>query len=415
MTAIADRQPALAYLVSRYPAVSHTFILREVQRLRALGHRIETASVNPPDRASAQMDEVERREADATYCLKRDGVNGALRALAWCLLHAPARLLRALQLGWTLGRGPRGLAYAVEAAMVARWMQKQGLKHLHVHFGNNGASVGVLVKALLDCHLSCTIHGPDEFDDVPGQHLRRKMEAADAVVCISQFARSQLMRISPPAHWDKFRICRLGVDTAQFRYTDPRSSAARLRLLCVGRLAPAKGQALLIQACARLRDAGVDFQLDLVGDGPDRDRIADAISRHGLSDRVQMRGAMTQQDVREAMAAADVFVLPSLAEGIPVVLMEAMSSGLPCVSTPVNGIPELIGHGRTGLLATPGDVDSLVECLHQLAADDALRLRLARAARVEVEGRYDLARNTSALSSLFCAFPHAPAPMLTTA
>jgi colanic acid/amylovoran biosynthesis glycosyltransferase len=411
-----DRKLPLAYLVSRYPAVSHTFILREVQRLRALGHRIETASVNPPDRSSAQMDEAERHEAAATYCLKQDGIPGAARALAWCLLSSPVRLLRGLRLGWSLGRGPRGLAYAVEAVMIARWMQLQGLGHLHVHFGNAGASVGLLVKALIDCHLSCTIHGPDEFDDVPGQQLRWKLEAADAVVCISQFARSQLMRIGSPAHWDKLSLCRLGVDLSQFRYADPLPAAGRrLRLLCVGRLTPAKGQVLLVQACARLLRYGIDFELELVGDGPDRERIEAAIAAAGLQQRILLLGALTQQGVRKAMSAADLFVLPSLAEGIPVVLMEAMSSGLPCVSTPVNGIPELIAHGRNGLLAIPGDVDSLADCLRQLASDDALRLRLARAARAEVESRYDIERNTRALSALFCAFPQAPAAALAAA
>ena len=202
----------LAYLVSRYPAISHTFILREVARLRELGHVIHTASINPPDRPLAGMDPVERGEAEATYFVKADGARGALSALAYWALRAPARLAAMLREGWALGRGSKGLAYAVEAAMVARWMQRQSLAHLHVHFGNAGASVGVLVKSLTGCHLSYTIHGPDEFDDVPGQQLARKMRAADAVVCISQFACGQLMRISDPHDWAKFQVVRLGVD-----------------------------------------------------------------------------------------------------------------------------------------------------------------------------------------------------------
>lgn len=399
------QSPALAYLVSRYPAVSHTFILREISELRSLGHKIHTASINPPDRALAKMDEAERAEALATYCVKTDGARGAVAALAHWTLHAPARLMKTLLLGARLGLGAKGLAYAVEAAMVAHWMKRNELAHLHVHFGNAGASVGVLVKSLCDCHLSYTIHGPDEFDDVPGQQLALKMAAADAVVCISQFARSQLMRISDPKDWRKFSVCRLGVDPLQFNYVPPTLDRKRLNMLCVGRLTPAKGQVLLVQACAKLRDAGVDFSMTLVGEGPDRARIEASIASHGLHDRVTLTGALTQDGVRRALAHADVFVLPSLAEGIPVVLMEAMSSGVPCVSTPVNGIPELIEHGRTGLLATPGDVDSLVSQLLHLSQQEHSRTALAHAARDKIDSHFHLASNVRQLSAVFAGFP----------
>lgn len=398
----------LAYLVSRYPAISHTFILREIQGLRRLGHTIRTASINSPDRPRAAMDEVEGQECDATYFVKGDGVTGALRALTGWLMRDPVRALSVLYEGGRL-RGLRGLAYAVEAVMVAEWMRREGLAHLHVHFGNAGATVGMLVKALTGCHLSLTIHGPDEFDDVPGQFLARKMRAADVVVCISQFARGQLMRISAPEDWPKFRLCRLGVNPAQFDFVPPvNREGAPVALLCVGRLTPAKGQVLLVQACARLRDAGVPFRLTMVGEGPDRVRVEAEITRQGLGAQVRLTGALPQDGVRRELAAADVFVLPSLAEGIPVVLMEAMSSGVPCVSTPVNGIPELIEHGRTGLLATPGDVDSLTGQLQLLAADPALRRAMACAAREKVETDFDLERNVARLSAIFAAFPKAP-------
>ena len=396
--------PPLAYLVSRYPAVSHTFILREIERLRALGHEIHTASINPPDRALAAMDAPERAEAEATYGVKAHGAAGALAALAFWGLRSPLRLAAMLREGWSLGRGPRGLAYAVEAAMVARWMQSRALQHLHVHFGNAGATVGVLVKALTGCHLSYTIHGPDEFDDVPGQQLPRKMRAADAVVCISQFARSQLMRISDPRDWDKFQVVRLGVDPLRFDYRPPVADDGPVRLLCVGRLTPAKGQVLLVRACARLRDAGAPFHLTLVGDGPDRARIESAIAEHRLGEHITLTGSLTQAGVRAELARAQVFVLPSFAEGIPVVLMEAMSSGVPCVSTPVNGIPELIEHGRSGLLATPGDVDSLTAQLRRLIDEPALRAAIAPAARERVQERFDLSRNVRQLGHVFATF-----------
>ncbi len=396
--------PPMAYLVSRYPAISHTFILREIQGLRALGHRIVTASINPPDRSIEAMEAYERQEAGNTFFVKAQGWGGALSALLYWCVRSPARLYQALCLGLGLGKGGSwfyGLAYVAEAALVARWMQRQGARRLHVHFGNASATVGILVKQLNPCHLSYTIHGPDEFDDVPGQHLALKMAQADDVVCISQFAKGQLMRISHPAHWAKLQVCRLGVDPAQFTYAERAADTATVKLLCVGRLSSAKAQILLVQACAKLRDEGLAFTLTLVGDGPDRARIEHAIAESGLGERIHLTGSLNQVAVRAYFARADIFVLPSLAEGIPVVLMEAMSSGVPCISTPVNGIPELIQHERTGLLATPGDVDSLTTQLRRLIQGPALRQSLAEAAHAKVLADFDLNRNVAQLARSF--------------
>jgi glycosyltransferase involved in cell wall biosynthesis len=238
------------------------------------------------------------------------------------------------------------------------------------------------------------------------------MRQADQVVCISQFAKGQLMRISHPDDWAKLQVCRLGVDPAQFSFraspalpaASATSKSSRARLLCVGRLSSAKAQMLLVQACARLRDEGLDFSLTLVGDGPDRSRIAQAVSSLALSDRIELTGSLNQQAVRAQLAQADIFVLPSLAEGIPVVLMEAMSSGVPCVSTPVNGIPELISHNQTGLLATPGDLDSLATQLRRLIQTPNLRSSLAHAAHAKVLADFDLPRNVAQLSRIFSGF-----------
>ncbi len=396
----------LAYLVSRYPAISHTFILREIAHLRTLGHTIHTASINAPDRKLNAMDVTERRESERTYCVKQHGVWGAVGALIYWALRTPLELVKTITISRKFGI-LKGLAYTVEAAMVARWMQRQSLAHLHVHFGNAGASVGVLVKQLTSCHLSYTIHGPDEFDDVIGQQLAFKMQAADKVVCISQFARSQLMRISSPTDWPKFTVCRLGVDASLFKAEPHRTESRVPQLVSVGRLTPAKGQVLLVQACAQLRDSGVPFHLTMVGDGPDRSRVEAVIAQHKLQPQVTLTGSLTQEGVRQTLAEADVFVLPSLAEGIPVVLMEAMASYVPCISTPVNGIPELIEHGITGLLATPGDVISLVQQLTALCTQPEMRRDIALAAYAKVTSHFDLLTNVRALGRVFSEFPRA--------
>lgn len=404
----AGRRGAVAYLVSRYPAVSHTFILREVQGLRALGLRVEVASVNAPDRLPERMSDGEREEAATTYGLKRHGLRGALAALVWAAATRPLALLRTLREAIGLGRGAKriyALAYAVEAVMVTRWMSRRDLRHLHVHFGNEAAAVGMLAKTLGGVGLSLTIHGPDEFDDVPGQRLRQKVEAADRVVCISQFGRSQLMRLTSPAQWAKLQLCRLGVDPARFVPRTAVRVAGPVRLLSVGRLAPAKGQMLLVQACAQLASEGLGFELRLVGEGPDRERLEHAVQHHGLSHCVRFAGALNQAEVRAELACADAFVLPSLAEGIPVVLMEAMASGVPCVTSPVNGIPELIDHGTSGLLALPGDAQALADQLRKLIADASLRQRLALAGRAKVERAFHLADSVARLAAIFQSLP----------
>jgi colanic acid/amylovoran biosynthesis glycosyltransferase len=399
---------SVAYLVSRYPAVSHTFILREVQGLRLQGIRVEVASVNEPDREVSQMTSDEREEAATTYGIKRHGVRGAMAAVIWGLGCRPVGVLRTLSDALGTARGLRrifALAYAVEALMVARWMAKRGLSHLHVHFGNEAATVGMLVKTFSKAALSLTIHGPDEFDDVPGQLLKRKIERADLVVCISQFARSQLMRLSHPRHWPKLEVCRLGVDPQRFTPAARAQVSGHVRLLSVGRLTPAKGQWLLLQACNALKHTGTDFQLTIVGDGPDRARLQAYAAETGLSERVRFTGSLNQGEVRAELDRADAFVLPSLAEGIPVVLMEAMASGVPCISTPVNGIPELIQHDINGLLATPGDATSLAHQLHRLIAEPALRQRLALAGRSTVQTHFHLQQNVAALAGILARVP----------
>jgi glycosyltransferase involved in cell wall biosynthesis len=179
------------------------------------------------------------------------------------------------------------------------------------------------------------------------------------------------------------------------------------QLVSIGRLTPAKGQVLLVQACAQLRQRGVPFHLTMVGDGPDRTRVEAEIAEHRLQSHIHLTGSLTQQGVRAELARADAFVLPSLAEGIPVVLMEAMASYVPCISTPVNGIPELIEHGHTGLLATPGDVDSLVTQLSLLCTRADLRQSMALAAYAKVTGHFGLLSNVRALGRVFSQFAKA--------
>jgi len=396
----------MGYLVSRYPAVSHTFILREVEQLRRQGFVIETASINPPDQAPGDMPPAERAAAATTYYVKRDGVAGALCAHVRALLRRPGAwatgLAYALRLG---GTDPRRaaicLAYFTEALMVGRWMEDRNLPHLHVHFATAAANVGLFVKKVFGTSLSLMIHGPDEFDDVRGQWLPEKIACADFLFCIGAFARSQAMRLSDPSHWEKMDVARLGVDTARYSPQPRRAPGKAFHILCVGRLVAAKGQHVLVEAARRLAAQGRDVRITLVGTGPGEAGLREAIDRAGLDSRIALAGALNQEQVRELYARADAFVLPSFAEGIPVVLMEAMASGVPCVTTRITGIPELIQNDDEGLLVAPSDIDTLVVAIARLMDDPQLRARIAAGARRRVDTDFHLERNVARLGRLF--------------
>jgi len=412
-----QQRPALAYLISRYPTLSMVFVLREVLALRALGFRIHTASINPPDRPIAQLTAAEAAEAARTYCIKRHGLSGAAAAFARTLLTNPGGVLRGLALVLRLGRlDLAGLAlnlmYFLEALMVGQWMLRNSLRHLHVHLASQAASVGLYVHHIFGFGYSLTVHGPDEFYAAHHHHLTRKIAAARFIVCISSFARSQLMNLSPYEHWSKFIVVRLGVDPSHFdpahfvpqplsrqgREVSAFSAQAPCEILCIGRLTPAKGQHLLIDAVAQLIQQGRAVRLRLAGSGPDEASLRQHAASIPTPEAVVFEGAVNQERIRSLYADAHLFCLPSFAEGIPVVLMEAMSMQLPCVSTQIAGIPELIQSGTDGLLVPPSDLHALAGALAQLMDDAPQRQRLALAARARILSQYDLRANIQELA-----------------
>lgn len=397
----------MAYLVSCYPAVSHTFILREVLQLKKRGFEIDIASINLPDRHPDAMNSEEKREFEQTYYVKRDGVAGALKAHLRGLrrpLNYFKTLGYALKLGgWNLRNMAYGLFYFTEALMLDKWMRAHQQHHLHVHFATAAANVGMILKHFSQITLSLTVHGPDEFYDVPGQWLKEKIRAADFIVCIGSYARSQMMYIAGEDNWSKFVECPLGVDTQQYSpFTlAPRSEKDQpFTILCVGRLVAAKGQRILINACQQLKNNGKDVHLVLVGTGPDEMHLKAQVTASGLDDNITFTGALNQEEVRQWYGKADVFALASFAEGIPVVLMEAMACGLPAISTRITGIPELIRDGVDGLLVAPAQVQELADAIELLMSDDDLRCQFAIAGRRRVQDKYEIADNIEKLNDI---------------
>ncbi len=411
----------VAYLVSQYPALSHAFIETEVEQLRRLGVEVRTFSVRPWDpqrlltaRATA--------EAAATTVLQHRPARHLAAALAALLRRRPAALAplvrQALRTGPpTAGARCRQLLYLAEALVLWRHLARAGLRHVHVHFANNGADIARLTAAVgravdgpgAGWAWTMSMHGPTELEDHTRWDLAAKAASAAWVACISDYCRSQLMRLLAPQEWPKLSVVRMGVDTERFAPGGghPRGAVPEgpLRVLTVGRLVPEKGAPVLVQAVAELVASGVPTELTVVGAGPLAGALAAQVEAAGLGAHVRFLGAVGQEDLPDLYRAADAFCLPSFAEGLPVVLMEAMACGLPVVSTTIAGIPELVHDGATGLLVPPGRADLLAQALRRLAADPALRTALGTGARELVRRQHDAAGGPRLLVGLFGAGP----------
>lgn len=391
--------PRIAYLVSQYPTVHHTFILREIRSLRDLGVDVEVISISDPDRDLSAVSEIEADEQRGTRYVKRVGVVSALLANLSVFIRRPVRYSRVLASGvvaqgFRLGDAFRSILYFVEAVIVGRWLQQSGVTRVHCHFSTN---VGLPAARLFDLDLSMTIHGPTEFDDPIAFRMRDKIETASLVVAISQFARSQIMRNSDNSNWPKIEVIPLGIDPQEFVPRQP-PGGTPIEIICVGRLAGVKAQQILIAAFKQLVDSGRDVLLRLVGDGEDRVNLESIVRELNITDRVVFEGWLNQDQVQDRLRRADIFALASFAEGVPVVLMEAMAMEIPCVSTWVNGIPELIRDRVDGLLVPPSDATELANAIDRLIEDQALRESIAKAGRQRVIEKYDLSKNVPRLS-----------------
>jgi glycosyltransferase involved in cell wall biosynthesis len=399
----------LAYMITGYPYPSHTFIQNEVRALRSLGVDVTTFAHRAaiPDEILSPAD----RDAHATTTPLRPFRFGPyLRAHIRALLTNPGGYRRGLREAIRMRReGPQGLVWQLfyfgQAIVLWHHCRRAGLRHIHTHFANVGADVTLLAVTVGggSWSWSFTMHGPTELYDVSWFRLGAKVESAAFVVCISDFARSQLMGLVAAEHWGKLSVVHCGVDTTALapRTSDGRRQDWPVGVVCVGRLVPVKGQLVLLEAVAELVRAGYDVELALVGGGEMRDVLADAARRLGIDDHVELPGPLSHPDVLERIRAADVFCLPSFAEGVPIVLMEAMALGLPVVTTRVMGIPELVEDGVSGLVVSPGSRDALVDAMRRLIDDRGLRDRLGAAGRERVESDYVLAASAEQLRALF--------------
>jgi glycosyltransferase involved in cell wall biosynthesis len=398
--------------MTHYPQLFVTFIADEIQALEARGVRVFPVAMNAPapgDVAGAH----ERAERDRTFYLKAQGGRRVLPALSRAVLASPAgvavTLWRAVRTaGADLAAMLWRVFHVVEALLVWDHCRRNGVRHIHAHFGLTPATIAWFASAFGNragggWTWSFTIHGFQDFVNEREAALAAKAASASHVVCVSDFTRSQLMRITPPEQWGKFHVVRCGIDLARFAFEPRARLAAVPTVVVVGRLSPEKGGGVLLEALGGLRADGVAAVVEFVGDGEARPALEAQAARLGIADRVRFLGALHPSEVPARLRQADVFCLPSFAEGLPVSIMEAMAVGTPVVTTYISGIPELAVDGETALVVPAGNARRLADALARLLGNDDLRLRLVHAARRRVEADHALPRNARMLDELLAS------------
>lgn len=414
----------LGYVLSRFPHLPETFTLREMLELERLGWRLDLYAIQH-QRSPVRHPEAERLEREGHYLAyaSPSTVRANLRHAARAPVQYGALLALTVR-----GNSPsrdfllKGLALFPGAVAIADRMRARGVTHLHGQYGTHPALLALLASEILGIGYSFTVHAHDLFVDTT--MLVEKVRRAAFITAISEFNRQRLLALCGAWATPKLHVVRCGVDlhAFPFRQRDDRSAeCAPYTILAVGSLQEYKGHEHLIRACARLRDLepGQPFRCVIAGGGVLMGPLSRLIQRLGLTRQVRLLGAQDQHAVRALMQEADLLVLPSVVarsgqmEGIPVVLMEAMASGLPVVASALSGIPELVRHEETGLLVAPTDETAIAEAVVRGMRHPAeARARAVRARRL-VEQDYDLARNTAQLSDLFASVvPARAAPTL---
>lgn len=403
--------PKIAYLISCYPAISHTFIFRELAYLRKNGIDVLVTSINPSNIEDRKQTEAEKAEVLRTFYVKKQGFFAIMKSVFSTLLTSPFAFLKGVIFFIRLaGLDIKKLLYYqfyfLEALVIGVWMKNHAVSHLHVHFANPASTVALITSKIFGITFSITVHGPDEFYDVSEHRLKEKIEGAGFLCCIGHYAKSQLMKISNHDQWNKLEVAPLGVDPEHFSPRIFRANPSPFTIVCVGRLVPAKGQSILIEAIEKLVKQEVNVHLHFVGDGPDRRTLENETAKKNLQAYIDFKGALNQAEILDIYKRSDLFVLPSFAEGIPVSLMEAMSMEIPCISTYVNGIPELIRNQIDGILVIPADSQELATAILSLVNNPILREQMGKAGRQRILEKYSLQPNFRLLKDIFARRLH---------
>lgn len=398
----------VAYILHRFPVLSETFIMRELHWIRRHGIDVTIFALLPG------TDKLVHDQAQELLGLTHYSPflsRAVVRAQAHFLRRSPGRYMTALagviRQTW---REPlvmlRGLLLFPKSVYFAQRIQTLGIEHIHAHFvWVDGLAAGVAAD-LLHLPFSLHSHAFDLYQRNP-HNVRQELQHASQVVTISEYNRRYIAQLCPAMDPSQVEVVYCGVDTAVFQPEPKQAADGILRVISVGRLIEKKGMVYLIEACKQLVDRGLAIECRIVGEGPLHSSLQARIEQLGLQPHVTLLGALAQDEVRRLIQAGDVMVLAATVaasgdqDGIPIVLMEAMACGLPVVTTPVSGIPELVVDGQTGLLTQERSPSELADALEKLACDDGLRQRLGSQARAMVVSRFDLRQNSAKLASIF--------------
>jgi colanic acid/amylovoran biosynthesis glycosyltransferase len=399
------KQLKVAYIVNQYPKVSHSFIRREIHALEAHGVNVTRFSVRSCE--SELVDPSDKEELSKTVFILGQGYLRLILEALKTSVARPVHFWRCLLICFKEGRrSERGvlihLAYLIEACTVLRWSLKTEINHLHAHFGTNAATVAMFCSLLGGPDYSFSVHGPEEFDKPLSINLPQKIERAKFVVAISSFCKSQLFRWCGYQNWSKIHIVRCGLDSTFLTHSGVNPVPDLPQFVCVGRLEEQKGHLLLLEAAKQLADKGYEFKLLLVGDGPLRKPVMALIQNYGLTDKVEITGWASGEEVRRYIQASRAMVLPSFAEGLPVVIMEALAMKRPVITTHIAGIPELVENGVCGWLVPAGSVDALASAMIEALKTPVETLTaFGEAGRKRVQQYHDIFMESKHLVKLF--------------
>ncbi len=393
----------VTYLINQYPKVSHTFIRREVLALERLGFSVQRIAIRGWN--DNQIDSEDINEHIKTQYVLKNGAIPLLMAALKMLFKQPCAFATALKLAIKMSfKADRSLIYhliyLLEACQAAMWSSQFKAEHIHAHFGTNPSEVAMLMGVLLDVPYSFTVHGPEEFDRPQFLKMAEKINRSKFTVAISSFGKSQLQRWVAFSQWSKIKIVHCGLESSFYK-VDSVALPSKPKLVCVGRLCEQKGQLLLIEAAKKLADNQIDFELVLAGDGEMRQEVEALIALYALQNRITITGWISSDAVRQHILDAQILVLPSFAEGLPVVIMEAMSLKRPVISTYIAGIPELVKHDENGWLCVAGDVDDLALTMQQALSTPIDKLQeMGEMAYQQVVARHNIDTEASKLAQL---------------
>ncbi len=382
----------VGYVLSEYPKVSHTFIRREINALENAGIAVERFAIRGSN--EDLPDPADQAEESRTRQVLASGFPAMLGAMLSICLKAPGRAFRAFMLATRMGwRGDRPIpvhwVYLLEAALIAKWVRESSVTHLHAHFGSNPAEVAMLAAELSGIGFSFTAHGTVETDNALAIKLPEKIRRAAFVVAVSEYGRAQMMRWIPVEHWSKIHIVHCGIG-ADFLDHPPSEVPVVDQFVSVGRLSGEKGHLVLIDALAQVITRGRTCRLVLVGDGPLRPAIEQRCRELGVEQFVTITGWQSGEAIREWLINSRALILPSFAEGLPVVIMESLALGRPVIATWVAGVPELVRDGQTGWLVPAGDATSLAQTMEAcLALTSAQTTAIGTAGRITVRKAHD--------------------------